>query len=350
MSRPGTGTFGGESNWDDMGMKLPARRLGGLTVSALGLGCMGMSWAYGSADESEGIATIRRALDLGVTLLDTAEAYGPYLNEELVGRAIAGRREGIVVATKFGFRLEPGNAPRDMVARGLDGSPANARRVAEASLRRLGIDAIDLFYLHRRDPAVPIEETVGAMGALVAEGKVRYIGLSEVGPETLRRAHSVHPIAALQSEYSLWERGVEQRILPTLRELGIGFVPFSPLGRGFLTGTVPAVAELSENDFRRSDPRFAEENAARNQRIVEAVRTVAEKHGATPAQVALAWVLAQGEDVVPIPGTKRVRYLEENVGAASLHLDADDLVLLGGLAAQSAGARYNEAMMRLVER
>ncbi len=308
---------------------------------------MGMSQSYGKGDETESIATIHRALDLGVTFFDTAEAYGPFTNETLLGKALRGRRDGVVVATKFGFKLAPGEA-RHIV--GLDGSPENVRRVADASLQRLGIDVIDLFYQHRRDPAVPFEETMGALADLVRAGKIRAIGLSEVNSATLRRAHAIHPIAALQSEYSLWERGLEDDILPTLRELGIALVPFSPLGRGFLTGTVGSNATMPDDDFRKNDPRFADENATRNAEIVSAVGTIAARHGATPAQIALAWVLAQGDDVIPIPGTKRVRYLEENLGASAIALSADDLAKLGGLAARTAGSRYNASMMSMVER
>ncbi len=332
---------------------LSTRRLGALEVSEMGLGCMGMSWAYGAADESEAVATIQRALDLGITLLDTAEVYGPYTNEELVGRAIAGRRDNVVVATKFGFRV----ANRDTAGKkaaenfdiGVDSRPENVRRVAEASLKRLGIETIDLFYQHRRDPAVPIEETVGAMSELVSQGKVRHLGLSELGPQTIRRAHAVHPIAAVQSEYSLWERGIEETVLPTLRELGIGFVPYSPLGRGFLTGAV-TTSKLPSDDYRKLDPRFTEANAAKNGALVTTLREVAAKHGTTPAQIALAWVLAQGEDVVPIPGTKRVRYLEENIASAKIELDLADLAMLDALAARSVGLRYRASMMALVER
>jgi aryl-alcohol dehydrogenase-like predicted oxidoreductase len=314
----------------------------GLTVSELGLGCMGMTYAYGAADETEAIATIHRAIDLGITFLDTAEIYGPFTNEELVGRAIAGRRDQVVVATKFGFSFGEGRP------RGVDGSPQNVKRVADASLGRLKIDTIDLYYQHRRDPNVPIEETVGAMKELVAAGKVRYLGLSEVGPETLRRANAVHPISALQSEYSLFERGVEARVLPTLRELGIGFVPYSPLGRGFLTGAV-TLEGLEADDFRRTTPRFSAESIKKNEALVDVVKRVAVRHDSTPAQIALAWVLAQGNDIVPIPGTKRVRYLEDNAGAVGVRLNAADLSELNVLEASVAGARYSEQMMAMIE-
>ncbi|MBD5655541.1 MAG: aldo/keto reductase [Candidatus Eremiobacteraeota bacterium] len=314
----------------------------GLTVSELGLGCMGMTFAYGTGDETESIATIHRAIDLGIDFFDTAEIYGPFTNEVLVGKALAGRRDRVAIATKFGFTFEPGQE------RGLDGSPKNVKSVAEASLKRLNIDTIDLYYQHRRDPNVPIEETVGAMKELVDAGKIRYIGLSEVGADTLRRANAVHPVSALQSEYSLWERNIEKQILPTLRELGIGLVPYSPLGRGFLTGALD-VNTLGNDDFRKTNPRFSDENAKKNEALVDVVKRIAERHEATPAQIALAWVLAQGNDIVPIPGTKRVKYLEDNAAAVDVALEPRDLSELDELGANVAGRRYDDKMMALVE-
>jgi aryl-alcohol dehydrogenase-like predicted oxidoreductase len=322
------------------------RKLGtqGLTAGAIGLGCMGMSYAYGTPDHAESIATIQMALDRGVTMLDTAESYGPFTNEVLIGKAIRGRRDAVVIATKFGFTRDANDVPI-----GLDGSPANARRVAEASLGRLGVEVIDLYLLHRPDPNVPIEESAGAMGDLVKEGKARYIGVCEAGAETVRRAHRAFPLSVVQSEYSLWERGIETEVLPTLRELGIGFVPFSPLGRGFLTGAFQSAAEFAEGDLRRSIPRMFE-HAAANAGIVEAVKTVAARHGCTAAQVALAWVLAHGNDIVPIPGTKRRKYLSENLGALDVKLEPEDLVQIGGLASTVKGERYAAWIARFSEK
>jgi aryl-alcohol dehydrogenase-like predicted oxidoreductase len=327
---------------------LKNRKLGrqGLTVSALGLGCMGMSHSYGVADDRESIATIHRAIDLGVTFFDTAEAYGPYTNEKLLGRGLKGRRDKVIVATKFGFLFEEGKIV------GLDSRPEHIREALEASLHRLDMEYIDLFYQHRVDPAVPIEDVIGTLSDLVREGKVRFIGLSEAGEGTIRRAHSVHPISVLQSEYSLWERNLEPRIIPLLQELGIGLVPFSPLGRGFLTGTVKRAEEYPENDFRRGDPRWQGAHFDANIRATAIVREMAEQKGATPGQVALAWLLHKGEDIVPIPGTKRRRYLEENVAAAALALDADEIERLDAALppGATAGPRYNERMMAFVDR
>ena len=328
---------------------METRALGaqGLRVSAIGLGCMGMSEFYGAADEGESIATIHRALALGVTFLDTADMYGPFTNERLVGRAIAGRRGEVVLATKFGNERRP-----DGSWVGVNGRPEYVRASCDASLARLGVDHIDLYYQHRVDPTVPIEETVGAMADLVRAGKVRFLGLSEAAPATIRRAHATHPISALQTEYSLWTRDVEDEILATVRALGIGFVAYSPLGRGFLTGRFRTPADIPEGDFRRNAPRFEPANFAANRELAARVEAVAARLGVTPGQLALAWVLAQGPDVVPIPGTKRVRYLEENAAAAAITLTPAILAELDAAAPKgaTAGARYPEAAMRAVNR
>ena len=327
---------------------MTTRQLGrsGLQVSALGLGCMGMSEFYGGGDEAESIATIHRALDRGCTFLDTADMYGPYTNEELVGRAIKGRRQVVVLATKFGIVRDPTNA----MVRSISGKPEYVRQACEGSLKRLGVDVIDLYYQHRVDPSTPIEETVGAMAGLVKAGKVRYLGLSEAGVETLRRACRVHPIAALQSEYSLWSRDPEDGILAACRELGIGFVAYSPLGRGFLSGEIKRFDDLAADDYRRFSPRFQGDNFSKNLALVERIKAMAAAKRCTASQLALAWTLAQGDDIVPIPGTKRRKYLEENLAAADLRLSRDDLAKIDEIAPKgaAAGMRYPEAMMQFV--
>jgi len=320
------------------------RKLNDLTVSDMGLGCMGMSAFYGTSDEQEAIRTVHRAIELGCTFLDTAEMYGPHKNEELLGRALKDRRDEVVLATKFGIRPDPtSDEPNRRV---IDGSPDNVRRSIEGSLQRLGTDHVDLYYQHRIDPNTPVEETVGALAELVQEGKIRHIGLSEAAPDTIRRAHAVHPITAVQSEYSLWSRDIEAEVLPTLRELGIGLVAYSPIGRGFLAGrfTNPE-QELDEGDFRRSNPRFTGENLERNQLLAAKIRELAEEKGVTSGQLALAWVLAQGDDIVPIPGTKRVSYLEENWAALDVELTGSDLERIDAELPQVAGERYDRSGM-----
>ncbi|MFD4505952.1 aldo/keto reductase [Streptomyces sp. NPDC058457] len=325
------------------------RNLRDLPVSAIGLGCMGMSAFYGTADEDEGVRTIHRALELGVTFLDTAQLYGPLTNESLVGEAIRGHRDEYVIATKFNYRMDHA-VPGDMSSIGpQDGSAEHVRSSVHGSLQRLGTDYIDLYYQHRVDPNVPIEETVGALAELVAEGKVRHIGLSEAGPETIRRAHAVHPVTAVQSEYSLWSRDPEDGVLPTCRELGIGFVPYSPLGRGFLAGRFSSPDDLDANDWRRTGPRFTGDNLEANLRLAAKVQEIAAEKDVTPAQLALAWVLAQGDGIVPIPGTKRITYLEQNAGAVDVELTKEDLARIEAEVPRAAGERYDEAGMRSVD-
>ena len=327
------------------GETMQHRKLASLDVSAIGLGCMGMSEFYGSHDDAQSIDTIHRALDLGVNFLDTADMYGPFTNEQLVGRAIRGRRDSVVVATKFGNERNP-----DGSWVGINGRPDYVRKACDASLQRLGVDHIDLYYQHRVDVNTPIEETVGAMAELVQAGKVRCIGLSEAAPKTIRRAHAVHPITALQTEYSLWSREPEDEILPTVRELGIGFVAYSPIGRGFLSGRIKSIDDLETDDYRRNSPRFTAENFQKNLDIVARIEELAREKGVTPAQLALAWVLSQGEDIVPIPGTRHVARLEENIAAVDVELTDDELHAIADAVPEGAGERYNEQSMRVLGR
>ena len=331
---------------------MKTRKLGNdLTVSTIGLGCMGMSFAYGAADEAESIRTLHRAVDLGITFFDTAEVYGPFENEKLLGKALGPMRDKVTIATKFGFRIEAG-VPAAQAIKGVDGRPEHAKAVAEASLKRLGTDVIDLYYQHRVDPEVPIEDTVGAMAELVREGKVRALGLSEASAATIRRAHKVHPIAAVQSEYSLWSRDPEADVLATCRELGIGFVPYSPLGRGMLTGALRKADDLEANDFRRSLPRFQAENFDANVRLVETLQALAEEKGVTAAQLALAWVINQGDFIVPIPGARKLDHLEQNAAAAGIPLSAEESSRLAEALSPAlvAGNRYTDASLALTNR
>ncbi|MDQ5932991.1 MAG: Aldo/keto reductase [Cyanobacteriota bacterium erpe_2018_sw_21hr_WHONDRS-SW48-000092_B_bin.40] len=324
---------------------LPLRKLGqqGLEVTALGLGCMGMSWLYGTPDRLESVRTLKRAIALGINFFDTAEVYGPYDNEELLGEVLRGRRDDVIIATKFGFDI----SMREVI--GVDSHPRNIKRACEDSLKRLNTDYIDLFYQHRVDPGIPIEEVAGTMGELVEQGKVRYIGLSEASAENIRKAHRTFPLTCVQSEYSLWERSVEERVLPTLRELGIGFVPYSPLGRGLLAGQIKNVDQFEESDYRRNDPRYQGDNFSKNLKIVNEVKHLARRYEASPAQMALAWLLQKGQDIVPIPGTKKVKYLEENVEALELELSGEDLEELDAISRLTAGARYEPARMERID-
>lgn len=324
---------------------LPLRKLGqqGLEVTALGLGCMGMSWLYGTPDQLESVRTLKRAIAFGINFFDTAEVYGPYDNEELLGEVLRGRRDDVIIATKFGFDI----SMREVI--GVDSHPRNIKRACEDSLKRLDTDYIDLFYQHRVDPGIPIEEVAGTMGELVEQGKVRYIGLSEASAENIRKAHRTFPLTCVQSEYSLWERSVEERVLPTLRELGIGFVPYSPLGRGFLAGQIKNVDQFEASDYRRNDPRYQGDNFSKNLKIVSEVKHLARRYEASPAQMALAWLLQKGQDIVPIPGTKKVKYLEENVEAVELELSVEDLEELDAISRLTAGARYEPARMERID-
>ncbi|KXF79176.1 aldo/keto reductase [Paramesorhizobium deserti] len=331
---------------------MKTRKLGNeLTVSAVGLGCMGMSYAYGGQEEKDAIRTLHRAVEIGVTFFDTAEVYGPFENEKLVGKGLKEVRDRVVIATKFGFKIDPAKQGAEGII-GVDSRPQNVKAVAEASLKRLGVDVIDLFYQHRVDPNVPIEETVGAMAELVREGKVRTLGLSEASAATIRRAHAVHPIAAVQSEYSLWSREPEQEVFDVCRELGIGFVPYSPLGRGLLTGAIRKVDELSADDWRKTQPRFQADNLAANAALVDTLEEIASAKNVTTAQLALAWVLHQGDFIVPIPGARKIRHLEENAAAADIVLDRDEIARIGEALspAKVAGQRYTEEMLALVDK